>query len=103
MLPGTWMGSRSQSLKSTMAYDPFGPSLKRFECRAGSDNDLRSGCFGARQSLQPSKDDGPPGHRPFLITHEERSSAALHNPKAPVQQWGEHLSSEARTLDDKIG
>jgi len=69
------------------------------ERSAGSGDDLRSGYSRARQSIEPSNDDGPSAHRLFLVTREERSSAALRKAEAAVQHWGEHLSSEARAFE----
>src|SRR4051812_28223187 len=88
IVPGMWMGSRSQSVRSTTASLPnphwrlrnlpfLYPSREGQKSRARRGHDLLGPCACADQAFQPSEKERPPRRGPLSVADEERGAAAL--------------------------
>src|SRR5688572_15755903 len=104
------MGSRSQSVTSTMASPrdhaltlrlslALHPSRESQEGRARRANDLRGRRARARQAFEPGDKKTPSRRRRLRVACEERGAAPLGDAEALAQHRGDHLPAEAGALE----
>src|SRR6187402_3543125 len=109
IVPGMWIGSRSQSVTSTMAFLrspptvrfslPLHPARESQKGRARRGDDLGGRRARARQAFEPGEKEAPSRRRPLRVPGEERGAAALGDPEALAQRRRDHLAAEAGTLE----